>query len=222
MIFRRFELSLVLLTWALTGCGATDHLDQRLGRHAGGTAADAALTGNGAPSGAHYDLNLIGVSNTLTQGNAGGNVIHVPLNGKCQINLAQGDFQVLDNNCTDGQAAFQLPNPDPTNSGTSSYSVYVRALGKPGGSSSMTTCATDTTGTLYCSVYSSVQTRSTGKSTFTNVTKDLLYIYYYDSTGTLVRVPLFDSSLQGYFWEYDNSGLKNLQLRFYSVPTTVP
>lgn len=180
------------------------------------------LTGNGAPSGAHFNLNLIGVSNTLTQDGSGGSVIHVPLNGKCQIDLSQGSFQVLDDNCTDGTAGFQLPNPDPTNSGTTTYSVFVRALGKPGGSSSQTTCATDSTGTLYCSIYSSVQMRTKGQQTFTNVSQQLLYIYYYNSTGQLVRVPLFDSSLQNYYWQYDNNGLKNLALRFYQVPTTVP
>jgi len=180
--------------------------------------------GNGAPSGPHFDLNLIGVSNQLTQGGAGGSVIHVPLDGSCQINLSQGDFGVLDSNCTDdGQAGFELPNPDPTNSGTTTYSVFVRALGKPGGSSSQTTCATDaTTGTLYCSIYQSVQMRSKGQQTFTNVSKELLYIYYYNSKGQLVRVPLFDSSLQTYYWQYDNNGLRNLQMRFYPVSTTVP
>jgi hypothetical protein len=178
--------------------------------------------GNGAPSGAHYNLNLIGVSNTLTQSNSGGNVIHLPLQGNAQIDLSQGDFMVLDDNCTDGTCGFQLPNPDPTNSGFTTYSVFARALGKPGGSSSQTTCATDpTTGALYCSIFSSVQMRTKGQQTFTNVSKQLLYIYYYNSTGQLVRVPLFDSSLQNYFWQYDNNGLKNLALRFYMVSTNV-
>jgi len=178
--------------------------------------------GNGGPSGAHFDLNVIGVSNVLTQDNGGGSVIHVPLNGNCQIDLSQGSFEVLDDNCTDGTAGFELPNPDPTNSGMTTYSVFVRALGKPGGSSSQTTCATDTTGTLFCSIYSSVQTRTKGQQTFTNVSKQLLYIYYYDATGKLVRVPLFDSSLQNYYLQYDNNGLRNLQMRFYPVATTVP
>lgn len=138
--------------------------------------------------------------------------------------LSEGDFQVLDFNGTDGSAAFQLPNPDPTNSGTTTYSVWARALGKPGGSSSMTTCATDTTtGDVYCSVYSAVSVRSKGGSTFTNVSKELLYIYAdIDGDGTPERYPLFDSALQDYYWQYDNRGLKLLQLRFYAVSTTVP
>src|SRR5262249_17519096 len=107
---------------------------------------------------------------------------------------------------------------------TTTYSVFARALGKPGGSSTTTTCATDpTTGETFCSVFSSVQVRSTGKSTFTNVSKQLLFIFAdINGDGRLDRVPLFDSSLQDFFWQYDNNGLKLLQYRFYQVPTTVP
>ena len=210
---RSIHGAIVLLVFA--GCG---------GQLGGDDTETIQGIGNGGPNGAHFDLNLIGVSNQLTQGGSGGSVIHVPLDGSCQINLAQGSFGVLDSNCTDdGQAGFELPNPDPTNSGTTTYSVFVRALGKPGGSSSQTTCATDaTTGTLYCSIYQSVQMRSKGQQTFTNVSKELLYIYYYNSKGQLVRAPLFDSSLQNYYWAYDNKGLRNLQMRFYQVSTTVP
>ncbi|MGZ3437970.1 MAG: hypothetical protein ACXVDD_00550 [Polyangia bacterium] len=208
-------LTTTMLAATLVGCGGQL-----------GPGSDEALAGlgNGAPSGPHVDLNLIGVSNVLTGGDTGGgSVIHVPLDGSCQINLAEGSFSVLDSNCTDGSAAFQLPNPDPTNSGTTTYSVFVRALGKPGGSSSQTTCATDaTTGTLYCSIYQSVQTRTKGQQTFANVSKELLYVYYYNSKGQLVRAPLFDSTLQNFYWQYDNKGLRNLQMRFYAVATTVP
>jgi hypothetical protein len=36
-------------------------------------------------------------------------------------------------------------------------------------------------------------------------------------------VPLFDSSLQNYFWSYTNTGLRLVQLRFYpGVCTMVP
>ena len=187
------------------------------------TAAGEAITGNGTPSGPHYDLNIIGVSNPKQVSNSGGNVIFVPLNGQCKIDLSEGDFAVLDNNCTDdGTAAFQLPNPDPTNSGTTTYSVFARALGKPGGSSTQTTCGTDpTTGTTYCSIYSSVLVRGTGSSKFTNVSKQLLYVYA-NIDGTITRYPLFDTSLQDYYWGYDNTGLKLAQLRFYQVSTTVP
>jgi len=186
----------------------------------------AQATGNGAPSGAHYNLNIIGVPKGKTADMTGnnGHRIFVPLAGNCRINLSQGDFKVLDANCTDGPSAFQLPNPDPDGDGTTAYSVYARALGKPGGSSTTTTCFDDAqTGDTYCSVYSMVLVRNTGKSSFTNYSKELLYVYYdTDGNGTVERYSLFSDTLDSYYWEYDNNGLKLAQLRFYEIPTTVP
>ena len=74
-----------------------------------------------------------------------GDVIFVDLGTKTgkpvttNIMLSQstdGTFAVLDKNGTDGQASFELPAP-----GT--YTIWARAVGTPGGSSKMTTCATD-------------------------------------------------------------------------------
>jgi hypothetical protein len=191
--------------------------------------ASQTSTGNGAPSGAHYNLNIHGLlkgGSASTTSNGGD--IFVPLYGNCKIALSPGAFQVLDPNCLDGNAGFQLPNPVGTTTSTSvttTYSVWVRALAKPGGSSSMTTCATDPTTLLpVCSInaYVSVQTRKNGQSVFSNVTADLLFVTYCNTTtGKVTQVPLFDPSLQDYFWSYDNNGLKLLQLRFYQLPTTV-
>jgi len=182
-------------------------------------------SGNGAPSGAHYNLNIIGVPQNKTADMTGsnGHRIFVPLEGNCRINLSMGDFQVVDGNCTDGPAAFQLPNPDPDNDGITTYSVYARALGKPGGNSTTTTCFDDTqTGETYCSIYSMVLVREKGKSSFTNVSKQLLYVYAdTDGDGKVERIPLFSDSLDDYFWSYDNNGLKLAQLRFYEIPTNV-
>jgi hypothetical protein len=175
-------------------------------------------TGNGAPSGPHYDLNIHGiVQGGSASTGSNGHDIFVPLEGKCNISLSPGSFQVLDPNCLDGNAAFQLPNPvasTTTTTITTTYSVWVRALAKPGGSSSTTTCATDLTGTLVCS------TRSNGKSVFTNATSSLLFVSQCIN-GQLTRTPLFASTLQNYFWSYDNNGLKLMQLRFYQLATTV-
>lgn len=186
----------------------------------------ARITGNGALSGAHYNLNIIGVPKDKTADMTGsdGHVIFVKLDGNSKIWLSEGEYQVLDANGTDANgASFQLPNPDPDNDGITEYSVWARALGKPGGSSTMTTCATEVaTGDLICSSESLVSVRSTGKSTFTNVSKQLLYIYAdLDGDGTDERYPLFDAALEDYYWNYDNNGLKLLQLRFYEVPTNV-
>jgi hypothetical protein len=186
-----------------------------------------AVTGNGAPSGAHYNLNIIGVPKNKTADMTGnnGHRIFVKLDGNTKIGLIEGsDYQVLDANGTDANgASFQLPNPDPDNDGITVYSVYARAVGKPGGAARITTCATDPSdGVEVCSEESKLFVRSKGKPTFENVSRELLYIYAdLDGDGTVERYNLFNSALEDYFWSYDNNGLKVLQLRFYECSTNV-
>ena len=187
-------------------------------------------TGNGAPSGAHYNLNIIGVKEpkSTDMDGAGGNVIfmllgskNTPVRGKIMLeqSASAGVFAVLDKNGTDGEASFSLPAPG-------GYSVWARALAKPGGESTMTTCATDITGEIaegdICSTQNEVFVRGTGRSSFRNVTPALTTITL-DATLDAAAVEacgattvnLFDGCLEGYFWQYDNRGLKLLQLRFY-------
>lgn len=197
-----------------------------LGATVGPAVAANPSTGNGAPSGSHYQLNIIGVSKDKAaemDGNNGSRIF-VPLWGKAKINLTEGDFGVLDANGTDADGAtFSLPNPDPDGDGTTEYSVYARALGTPGGTSTTTTCATDpSTGEEICSTESMVLVRNRGKSTFDNVSRELLYVYYdLDGDGNAELIPLFSDKLQDYFWDYDNKGLKVAQLRFYEQSTNV-
>lgn len=199
-------------------------------------------TGNGAPSGAHYTLNIIGTKEknaNLTGGN--GHRIFVLLGrtgdaSSTRINLNEGDFGVLDANGTDGTAAFQLPNPDEDGDGTTSYSVYVRALGKPGGKATMQSCYEEL-GETWCAVDFvggvepiTIERQSGRVGKFVNVSKDLLYIDYcsdWDDIDPTVctdvdQLPLFSNDLIEYFWQYDNEGLRVAQLRFYEVPTTTP
>ena len=197
-----------------------------LGSAVGPAVAGNTQTGNGAPSGAHYTLNIIGVSKDKTAAMDGnnGSRIFVPLDGKAKINLTEGDFGVLDANGTDTNGAtFSLPNPDEDGDGVTSYSVYARALGTPGGSSTTTTCASDVTdGELVCSTESMVLVRERGGSKFDNVSRELLYVYAdYDGDGDLDLIPLFDERLEDYYWDYDNKGLKVAQLRFYEQATNV-
>lgn len=185
-----------------------------------------ALTGNGAPNGAHYNLNIIGVPKGKTAAMDGdnGHRIFVSLSGNTKIWLAPGDyFAVLDANGTDGDGAkFQLPDPDPDNDLITSYSVYARALGKPGGSSKTTTCFVDELGDTYCSMDTLTLTRTAGAQKFENVSRDLLTIYAdLDGDGIAERTGLFDNATADYFWSYDNNGLKLAQLRFYEIPTNV-
>jgi len=187
------------------------------------TEEEGALTGNGAPSGPHFSLNLIGVPKGKSAGIEDGRRIFVPLFGTTKILLREGDFAVLDGNATDGSGAFQLPNPDEDGDGITSFSVFVRALGKPGGSESLTSCATDPdTGEEVCSVGSAVLVRGTGGSKFTNFSRELLFVTAdVDGDGDLDRVPLFGDGLEDFFWQVDNNGLRLAQMRFYEVPTDV-
>jgi len=205
------------------------------------TVGDVKTTGNGAPAGAHYNLNIIGVSKDKTADMTGdnGHRIFVPLEGKAKILLAEGEeFAVLDANGTDANGAkFQLPNPDPDGNGTTEYSVYVRALGKPGGSAIMQSCYTEGD-EEWCAVdfdggVEPIEvSRGKGKSTFTNVSKDLLYVDYCTDWNLTdpenpvclhtTQIPLFGDETLGYLWDYDNNGLKVAQLRFYEVQTVTP
>ena len=142
-------------------------------------------------------------------------------------------FQVLDANATDSNGAqFQLPADVST-----TWTVWARALGKPGGNANMTTCATEdvvdpttgaTTQEVICSLATLTVTR-TKNAKFQNVSSDLLFITLLVdpatnadlatclgvTTATQVSLPLFNGCLQNYFWNYQNNGLKLLQLRFY-------
>jgi hypothetical protein len=205
-----------------------------------------ATTGNGAPSGAHYNLNIIGVpkDKSPTFDGGSGRRIFVDL-GKAgavantRINLIEGDFEVTDANGTDGTAEFHLPNPDPDGDGTTAYSVYVRALGKPGQKATLQSCYEDLDGTWCAADFlggvAPIELEHTkgGAPKFTNVSKDLLYVDYCTSwsagldgiPGTaddvclnVTQSPLFSNDVD-YYWSYDNQGLKLAQLRFYEVPT---
>jgi hypothetical protein len=193
--------------------------------------AGNAGNGNGAPSGPHYNLNIIGVpkDKSATMDDNNGHRIFVSLEGKTKIMLGIGEFKVLDANGTDGNGAkFQLPCPDTNDDGVTEYSVWLRTPGNRGGSASMVTCAMETdplteTEEEVCSVLMYDLTMRTGgkaNNKFTNVSKELLYVYA-DLGDGIQRYPLFDEALHDYFWSYDNNGLKLAQFRFYEVPSDV-
>jgi hypothetical protein len=179
-----------------------------------------ASTGNGAPNGAHYNLNIIGTKEKNGDMTGGGNVIFVKLWGAdTRINLVQGDnFAVLDKDGTDGSAKLQLMDPYPGTTNDAVYSIYIRALGKPGGFMGMTTGFTDENDVDWYSVESVNLTRIKGQAKFTDKTLELTTINIDmtdDGIDNPVRTNLFDNSLYSYFWDYDNSGLKLLQMRIY-------
>jgi hypothetical protein len=215
-----------------------------------------AQTGHGAPKGGHYNLNILGKDHCSADDLTGSNrhtiqvllnyndgsqdgTLYAELDRRNKIFLSEGEFQVLDGNACDKDGAqFQLPanpftcpaedpecaNTDPT---FQNYTVWVRALGKPGGSAKMTTCAVGAgddlvEGTaddeIVCSTEPVLLVRETGQSKFQNRTKELTTIYAdIDFDGDTERVGLFDDRLYGYFWDFDNNGLRLVQLRFYPI-----
>lgn len=236
----RWVTGLTTLGAALSLVGCTSDPTSPISTSTRVPSALNATTGNGAPSGAHYTLNIIGVPKDKSPNFTGGNghriFVDLGKTGEAaptRINLIEGDFAVLDANGTDGVAAFQLPNPDPDLDGTTSYSVYVRALGKWGGKATMQSCYEDATGT-WCAVDFTggvepitIQRTKGGVAKFVNVSKDLLFVDFctqWDITGTIClevdQIPLFSNDAL-YYWSYDNEGLKLAQLRFYEVPTEV-
>jgi len=194
-------------------------------------------------SGTHYNLNVQGKS-TCAGDNLTGSDRHTiqvllnysdknyngapvaELDRRNKIFLSAGDFQVLDGNACDGDGAkFQLPGDVATN-----WEIWARALAKPGGSATVTTCLVDETSTIYCNTESDdlvTLKRTTGKPQWQNVTKQLTSIYYctdvngdgaIDAATECGYVNVLGSETYQYFWDYDNAGLRLAQLRFYPKP----
>jgi hypothetical protein len=232
--------------------------------------------GNGAPSGPHYTLNIIGVKeghekNMDPEDCGNGHRIFVKLgqaedakkgksaqNARTKIGLISCeemgygqdcmDFAVLDCDGTDGDASLMLPDPNPGDGSYSTrYSVYVRALGKPGGKADVNVCAIYYDELMdedieYCGDVvelprlkgqaKKTATASGGPGTqkFRDVSKELLTICvfictdYNDVTevcedGEWERMYIFDERLRDEVWNYDNKGLKRAQIRFYPIPS---
>ena len=181
------------------------------------------LTGNGT-SGRHFNLNLIGVPQDKDATIESGNRIFVLLGANCKIMLQQGDFAVLDGNGTDGLAKFQLPHPDPENDGETEYSVFARVVGKPTDAVGTIRTEADKLDDSHIVSVEVLELRRTKQPKFQNVSRQLLYIWAdIDGDGDIDRAPLFDERLKNFLWNYDNNGLKVVQLRFYyDVSTIVP
>jgi hypothetical protein len=200
--------------------------------------------------GPHFNLNIIGVdqpkNSTLTDSNR--HTIFVGLGRKnasvtTNIYLRPGyEFRVCDGNgfdpafdCEGNQfktqgATFQLPCntalvydatlgcPDAVEQ--RSYTIWARALGKPGGQSDTMTCATDLSTTeIVCSTTNVLTLqRAKGKSLWQDATSELTSLVAdLDGDGDLETVALFADGFEDFFWQYGNQGLKLAQLRLYPV-----
>jgi hypothetical protein len=180
----------------------------------------------GLPSGEHYNLNILGKEKIGggTGGKATGGKIFVPLYGTCRIFLSEGDYQVTDADCIkDAKAAFTLPSPEVNETGATAYSVYIRPLGKPGGSAEFKSCFQELnpdtmTVEEWCSSEKVVVARVAGSSPATDITPQATTVCYdADGDGDIDREPIFSDANKDYLWKYDNSGLRLAQLRFYPI-----
>src|SRR5262245_13253750 len=195
---------------------------------------------NGFPSGSHYTLNIQGKLNcagsTLTGSNR--HTIQVLLNfGSDETNLIDrtnkimlqpgpmgSPPQVVDGNaCDKGGALFQLPIDVST-----TWTAYARALSKPNNSMNITSCGVDAgldgipntaDDTVICSTGNPLTLqRKSGKPVTINATDELLFVCAGgtgDNCAGGTKVPLFTDAYFLYFWDIDNSGLRNAQIRLY-------
>src|SRR5437667_11635200 len=152
--------------------------------------ATPSLAGGIDLNGPHYNLNIIGVENPKTDAMTGGDrhTIFVALGAKnsavtSMIYLTPVSFAVCDSDAFDPAyagdgpllaqrgAIFQLPcdtavtttNGCASGIASASYLIWARALGTPGGTATVTTCAPDPTGALVSSTDNALQSRTKGK-----------------------------------------------------------
>jgi hypothetical protein len=202
-------------------------------------AAVTAETGNGAPSGAHFTLNIIGTKDKINMpDNLGGHTLFVKLDRSGEkvttdIMLHEGDFAVIDKNGADGKVIFQLPYPYTEIDGdgiidgdeVGCYEIWARAL-SPTGKANMTTCTYDVDADYgfgqYCDTNNTITLTRTGKGVgkFVDVTTELTTLQDVPGVPGSGDIPIFADPNDDYWWQYDNYGLKHAQLRFYEVPGT--
>jgi len=185
------------------------------------TSAVLAGQGNDLPSGKHYNLNIHGAKNVGEVGDSSGHTMFVSLfsgSKPTKIIMTQdpnGVFQVTDRNgLDDGVAKFNIA--------PGYYDVYARALGKPGGNVEIISWAEfeDDNGNPIFKLGEVDLTRMKGKPQTVNINHlfcvDEITLEVGGETVTYKHEWVFDIlELEEYWWDYDNKGLKLLQLRFY-------
>ena len=193
---------------------------------------------NGLPGNGHdrlYKFNLIGVPREKSPDMTGdaGRRMFVKLEGNSKIYLQPGEFDIIDANATDGNGGrFQLPDPDPDGDGETWYGVYVRPVGTPGGSATVSSCVRGDFDPLLegdeelCSTESKLLVRGTGKPRVENVSKELLTVcldldHIVEQNPCDLRSFLFDDATMEYLWNYENNGLRVAQVYFLEIPEVI-
>lgn len=200
-------------------------------------------------SGPHYNLNIIGVPQDKTVPDMTGSnrhVIFVPLQSGGDVSrqvkiqyIAGDEFRVIDGNATDDNLAIiEVPSEV---GGDLCYDVYAAGLGKPNGNAIVTAeCEIEDligecTDALLLDSFT--VERSKGKPRRIDISDIFRATGCIDLGGEegvcdsgdlqFNNVWIFNiAQLLNYMWDYDNNGLKLMQVRFYETTcgsfTTVP
>jgi hypothetical protein len=154
-------------------------------------------TGNGAPSGQHFNLNIIGAPKQKNENFDGGqgNRIFVSRTGQTQFYVHGGtSYQILDHDGTDGKVGTGLADPgiifpyDEAADQTWRVQIWIRLLGPKGSEVTWTSYFYDTVGGTYV-LWSSFTLQKDTK--FSLKTGDLLANGYQDMLWELDPVNNF-------------------------------
>lgn len=150
-----------------------------------------------------------------------------PNKGAKLVFTPAADFAIVDRDGTDGYAEVEIPivdpNSDDPNDRVLAVDVYVRILGKPNQCMRIDGYASDDTQGLWFWSGRVELKRKAGQSTFVKV-NDLFNVWWCAEgdnggceAGTEVELSVFDSSFADYFWDIQNNGVRNVQVRLYPV-----
>lgn len=182
--------------------------------------------GNGGwqVNGPHYNLQILGKDKHGEVGDSDGHTMFVKLNGKTKIVMTQaedGEFKVVDRNGLDGRAEFNIA--------PGHYNIYARALGKPGGKADITAWGEfedEETGTKLLQLGYVQITRNNKKPQSVNINElfyvDVMLCTAVNASGDCIEWVVYTDywvfdieELLEYYWDYNNQGLKLLQVRLY-------
>ena len=143
----------------------------------------------------------------------------IPAGARLHFQAGPG-FAILDRDATDGDATIQVP----VVGDVMRYEIYLRVLGKPNTCMDINAFAFDLEqpgGGLYFWAGSVEINRKTGKSAWVKVNYlfDVEFCQVDDLgacvPGTWVEYSVFNDMFEDYFWNIQNNGMRNVQVRLY-------
>jgi len=206
-----------------------------------GTAfAGKAVTGSGAPSGPHWNINIIGHPKGGIGGDySSGHSIMIPLrnvNGPDGLRCELDGVNFVDDTSPTGVTLeptgakiyfvagdhFEIIDRDATDDNGATimvpvegdviqFDVYIRVLGKPSQCMNINAYAYDLEQNLWFLAGRVTLSRAKGKSTFVKA-NDLFNVWF---SGSETVLSVFNDVFESYFWSILNNGTRLVQVRFY-------